>query len=218
MYCPICKNRTEKFLPFGAGAKPTPNRKCPHCGSLERDRFAWLFLERRTQFFIEKPNRFLHIAPERVFEEKFRRLIGNGYLTADLHAENVDMQLDITKIPFRDDLIDFVYCSHVQEHIVDDYKAISELKRVLNKNGHAIIMVPISGEKTFEDPTITDPKERLRVFKQADHVRIYGHDFIERLKSAKFMVNKAVPADFLSSEEIAETGLFVRESLFYCSI
>jgi hypothetical protein len=41
-------------------------------------------------------------------------------------------------------------------------------------------------EKTYEDFTITDPKERQKHFGQYDHVRWYGMDYFDRLKSVGF--------------------------------
>lgn len=38
--------------------------------------------------------------------------------------------LDIHDLPFRDKSIDFIYCSHVLEHVEDPYHACSELMRV----------------------------------------------------------------------------------------
>jgi len=80
-----------------------------------------------------------------------------------------------------------VMCNHVLEHVPDDRKAMRELRRVLRPNGWAILLVPdVHAEATVEDPTITDPAERLRLFGQADHVRRYGRDYLQRLADAGF--------------------------------
>ncbi len=36
-------------------------------------------------------------------------------------------------------------------------------------------------EKTFEDDAITNSKEREKIFGQADHVRKFGKDYVERI-------------------------------------
>lgn len=79
---------------------------------------------------------------------------------------------------FEDNFFDVIICSHVLEHIKDDRKAIHELFRVLKQKGIAFLQVPISkkAKDTFEDFTITSPKEREKYFGQKDHVRIYGQD------------------------------------------
>jgi len=46
----------------------------------------------------------------------------------------------VTKIDFPDDLFDFVYCIEVLQHVPDTEMAISEMCRVLKKNGKIIII------------------------------------------------------------------------------
>ena len=45
-----------------------------------------------------------------------------------------------------------------------------------------------SREETFEDPTVTAPEERTRLFGQYDHRRVYGRDYADRLREAGFEV------------------------------
>ena len=160
--CPICGKSARRFLPYGTIQRP--DARCPFCDSIERHRFFWLYLQRRTDLLTNPPKKALHIAPEQSLERKLRPLFGDGYLTADLLEPNVDMKMDIMDIPFPDGTFDFIYCSHVLEHVPDDRKAMREFYRLLTPNGIAVLPVPIAVEVTDEDPSITDPKERLRRF------------------------------------------------------
>ena len=54
---------------------------------------------------------------------------------------------------------------------------------------------------------LTDPKERLRLFGQEDHVRCYGPDYVDRLREAGFDVQVFLPSDLVSPEEISRYGL-----------
>ncbi len=180
---------------------------CPFCGALERHRLFWLYILRRTSFHSAPPQRALHIAPEAVIEKKLRPLIGAGYLTADLYGENVDIKMDITDIQFPDNSFDFIYCSHVLEHVPDDRQAMREIHRVLSEGGTAVLLVPVTVDKTIEDPSITDPDERLRLFGQKDHVRRYGADFALRLREEGFVVDVVSCGDFLSFKEIEKMGI-----------
>ena len=54
---------------------------------------------------------------------------------------------------------------------------------------------------TFEDDTITDAKERTRLFGQYDHRRVYGRDYDQRLAEAGFVVERIAVSDLLSLEE-----------------
>jgi len=95
------------------------------------------------------------------------------------------------------------------EHIPDHNKAISELYRILKKGGILIAQVPIdfSKEKTFEDSNITNNKERNKIFGQYDHVRIYGKDYYDRLKSVGFEATGIDYINKISKEEIQKFGL-----------
>jgi len=96
--------------------------------------------------------------------------------------------MDITDIHCADNYFDLILCNHVLEHIPDDRKAMRELCRVLKPGGKAILQVPLSIllKETYEDFSVTDPAERIRLFGQRDHCRIYGQDYENRLKESGF--------------------------------
>ena len=90
------------------------------------------------------------------------------------------------KLP--DNTYDVVICNHVLEHVKDANVAMKEIYRVLKNGGFAILLVPIKMDiDTFEDPTITDPKERERLFGQYDHVRQFGRDYTKYIAKAGFI-------------------------------
>ncbi len=79
-------------------------------------------------------------------------------------------------------------------------------------------MVPCYAQPTFEDATVTDPAERLRLFWQEDHVRIYGPDIIDRIKEAGFGVSVVTASSFLSSTDIQRMNLTVHSGdVFFCT-
>ena len=177
----------------------------------------WRYLQTKTTFFDSSDVKMLHIAAEPCFEPKFRRHVAGGYTTADLLL-TADVKMDISDIQYDDQTFDIICCSHVLEHVPDDRKAMRELCRILKLNGWAIFMVPITVDKTVEDPSITDPKERLRLFGQDDHVRRYGPDFVDRLKEAGFDVCVTHAEDFLTSDEIARISVAheLTGGIFHC--
>ena len=121
----------------------------------------------------------------------------------------------LDKIP--SDTYDFLLSSHVLEHVPDDRRAMREFHRVLKKDGWAILLVPITAKSTFEDPSITDPRERLRLFGQEDHVRQYGPDYKDRLEQAGFNVEQIRPADFLSPAEIKKMAIIgLAGDIYFC--
>ena len=99
--------------------------------------------------------------------------------------------MDIHDIPFPENTFDILFCNHVLEHVQDDKKAMSEMLRVLKPGGWAILQIPIFKPliaKTIEDPTLEDPKKRTELFGQDDHVRMYGKDYADRIRSTGFKV------------------------------
>ncbi len=208
---PVCNGHFRKFLFYGLN--PRPNAQCPRCGSLERHRLIWLYLQEKTNFFTAKL-KVLHFAPEKCFQNKFKSLPNLDYITADLDSPFADRKIDITDIPFEDSTFDCVICSHVLEHVPNDKKAMQEIYRILRGGGWAILQVPIdqNREKTFEDPTITDPKEREKLFGQYDHVRFYGRDYKDRLEKAGFKVK----IYSYTKEDIDKYGLIYDEKVYCC--
>jgi len=177
-------------MPYGY-VNVRENALCPKCLSLERHRLMWLYLKEKTGFFTEKL-KVLHIAPEQCFYGRFRNMANLDYTTADLESPLADIKLDVQQIPLPDNTFDMVICNHVLEHVEDDHKAISEIYRILKPGGTAIMQVPVmmENEKTYEDPSVIDPDERLKHFHQKDHYRIYGADFPERVKKAGFRITE----------------------------
>ena len=104
------------------------------------------------------------------------------------------------------------------EHINDDNKAMKELYRVLNKNGTAILQVPINqkSSKTLEDSSIVDKKERIEKFGQYDHIRLYGLDYFKKLESFGFKVNPLKYSKEFTEGEIIKYGLIKDEIIPVC--
>lgn len=125
---------------------------------------------------------------------------------------------DIGNLPFPSGSFDLVVCNHVLEHVVDDQRAMRELRRVMSVSGCLLVQVPIERDATLEDPTATDPASRLQLFGQEDHVRSYGRDFALRLMAAGLEVREDPFAARLPEEAIRRFGLVRDETIFMCTI
>lgn len=198
-FCPICGKTAAAFEIFGR--RKRRDARCPWCGALERHRFAWVWLQRHSGLFDPPGKTMLHFAPEKFLQDLLQPRLGAGYVTSDLEDPQAMIQADITDLPMPAATYDAIYCSHVLEHVQDDAAAMRELHRVLKPGGFALLSIPLMAEQTIEDPTVTDPAERTRLFGQFDHVRIYGRDFKDRLQAAGFTVQVVYPQTFLSPEE-----------------
>ncbi|MDG1054262.1 MAG: methyltransferase domain-containing protein [Flavobacteriaceae bacterium] len=210
---PIDGSSYRTFLPYGYD-KLRPNALCPGTLSLERHRFLWLYLQRKTTFLEDKLN-VLHVAPEQVFYNKFKQFDHWNYTTTDLHSPLADIKADICALPFEDNSYDLILCNHVLEHIPDDLKAMEELYRVLKKGGTLIAQVPLNenAEATFEDDSITDSTERTKIFGQYDHVRVYGKDYYKRLARAGFKTEGVNFLQEISSNERDQYALPKQECI-----
>jgi len=207
--CPICNYYCKEFLPFGieldvivkkeiigAGLR---NSVCVKCGSRDRERLVYLYLKKVLRIEHKSSiKNILHIAPEPRLSKFIMNIKDKNYICGDLISEGYNypdyvQELDVTNLPFDDSYFDLIICNHVLEHIENDSDAMKELFRVLNKNGVSILQVPISKKinKTFENPKITNPKDREIYFGQYDHVRIYGMDYKKRLESVGFLVEES---------------------------
>lgn len=213
---PIDGKSFRKFLPYGYGA-PRENVLSPSTLSLERHRLLWLWLERETDFF-SKPAKVLHFAPEQAFYNRFREMEHLEYTTTDLNSPLADVKADICALPFKDNDYDIILCNHVLEHIPNDAQAMRELYRVLKPGGMAILQIPQELDRTvtFEDNTITDRAERAKIFGQYDHVRVYGRDYFDTLRSFGFRVDEVDYTNQLDTKEVDRYRLAKGEVLPVC--
>lgn len=177
--CPICGGNV--FETYNSDKL----RRCSNCGSVERTRTM-------VKLFNENLNRdlsacnILHISPsraERMIFNKFNAKV----TTVDIRPEcKTDLVADICNMPeIASESYDIVFANCVMNHVYDDEMALSEMNRVLKKDGIAIIYAMESGTlKNTVSDTPTDwygqanfEKYRIGTF------RHYGEvDFTAQLK------------------------------------
>jgi len=224
--CPICKSSYARFNDFGNPKRE--NAQCANCKSLERHRLLYLFLESKFDLFNKNQSskKLLHFAPKKIFYSLISSLQTIEYVPCDLSPERYQIEgstpvqkVDILSIPFEENTFDLILCNHVLEHIEDDQLAMSELYRVMQKNGIGIFQVPIDSnrEKTYEDFAIQTPAEREKAFGQKDHVRMYGLDYKARLENAGFNVKLDSFVDQYSKEDQYKYGLMPHEVIYVCT-
>ena len=210
--CPDCGADLRKFKAHGlenntiseweiVGAMRKGSAKCPFCDTNERSRLVYVYLKQEGA--VKALDHVLHIAPETLLQKFFQKEVNLlNYFPGDKfeagYAYGNCFYLDATKMPFRDDYFDWIICNHVLEHIPDLQSALRELWRVLKPRGRAILQVPISFklEKTLQRSDTDTPEKREQWYGQHDHVRLFGRDYPEILKSYGFQVNviDAAPA------------------------
>lgn len=190
---------------------------CPNCTSSIRQRLLMASLTSLDKFSYDNiiNNKIvLHFAPEKSLTKLLARE-AKEYKTADFLTEGysydkIDYNIDISDMKIiENETFDCVIACDVLEHVPKHLEGISEVYRILKKDGYCIFTVPQKDnlKVTFEDLSITDKKERERVFGQVDHLRIYGDDFITMLEDAGFEVT-AVDESFFDESTVARNVLF----------
>ena len=212
---PINNKSYSYFFPYGYN-KQRKSALCPGTFSLERHRLLWLYLKKETDFF-NSNNKVLHFAPEQCFHKFFRSFFKN-YTTTDLNSPIVDIKADICNLPFNDNSFDYILCNHVLEHIYDDEKAMKEIYRVLNKNGIAILQVPIdiNSNYTHDGRDLDNKQDRNKLFGQYDHLRMYGLDYFKKLKNIGFKVKNENYLSNISQDEKDKYSLHNAGSIPIC--
>ncbi|WP_417873988.1 class I SAM-dependent methyltransferase [Xanthomarina gelatinilytica] len=177
--CTVCDHGIKKFIEI-----PDGDLLCPFCGSRSRTRRLYSFLNEKDLI----RGKVLHFSPSRSVYRLLKKNTEITYFSTDYEDEFLaDYRYDITRIPLENNFFDLIICYHILEHIEDDKKAMEELCRVLKLGGTCIIQTPFKAGSIYEDFSKKTPEERLEVFGQEDHVRIYSAEGLrERLKENGF--------------------------------
>lgn len=192
--CPLCGSHFNRFRPVGLDPH---GRKgiCWRCGSYERTRMYQLWISRDFEWGDGGLVKVLHIAPEPQMARWLQSIPCIDYVSGDKRADGYTdkyasdvIDLDVTSLPMAASTFDIVICSHVLEHVVDDRQAMNEIRRVMKPGGVAIVQVPIDLDMAATDEEapgeqLTD-EDRIRRFLQVDHLRMYGRDYLDRLRQA----------------------------------
>jgi SAM-dependent methyltransferase len=212
--CPYCGWQGRLFHPAGQPARA--DGQCPRCYAKERHRALYFYLE-EWRSRVGPRGRVLEIAPEPHSLRYWRNRPSTTYVGLDLYSPLAALKGDILALPLPDQAFDLIVCLHVLEHIQDDRSAMVELKRVLHPRGELWIQVPIDRAVTFEDPTITAPNERERLFGQGDHVRAYGWDLVSRLEAAGLNVAVEEVTRGLPEQLRRRAGILPGETILVCT-
>lgn len=234
-FCSVCENNVQKFErlpdyyiqkldeagyihPHLGETMNILGYSCPVCGAADRDRLYALFMNKSKHIHNNSDFKFLDIAPSMALQKFIKKNYPKiNYRSADLMMENVDDKVDLTNMQlYENDRFNFLICSHVLEHVVNDTLAIKELYRVLKPGGSGIVMVPILLTLTedYENQDAQTPIERWKHYGQDDHVRMYSKPgFIKKLENTGFVVNQ-YGMDYFSEELFAKNGIHSRSVLY----
>jgi SAM-dependent methyltransferase len=208
--CPICEREFKRFVETVTG-------RCPGCGCPQHARLVWIYLREQRPELLTGSTSILQIGPDAGTERRLRKLPGIRYLSGDPYEPEAMIRLDLTNLDLPDECIDLIICVHVLGHIFNDRKAMREIRRVLRPGGTALITTPSRDdlEKTHEDPYTRKPDARRSVFGAWDLVRVYGRDFVDRLKEAGLTVEVVRPASTFDDARRKAYGV-TKDRIYVC--
>ncbi len=81
--------------------------------------------------------------------------IKKGFVNIDLYSDEADIKWDLDKYPypFKDNTFDFIFASHIIEHLDDPTRCLQELRRILKVNGDLRMIIPYSAHASAFNPT-----------------------------------------------------------------
>lgn len=225
--CSACKEKVRFFRNYGVksdffkknniiGGGRRKHVLCPVCGANDRIRWVDYVITRYTNIYTAS-NCILHIAPEKVIENKIRKNSECNYITGDIEKGKADYVVDITNMNFSDNKFDFIIVNHVMEHVVAEGDAFKEIYRCLKKTGVLIISFPICLDRvTSECKNSLTKKEALELYGQEDHCRLYGYDVKQRIENFGFAVTEYNVSDLMNKHEIKEKVLLKNDRIYLC--
>lgn len=240
-YCNVCKSSTRSFAArghsytaitelevVGAGKRWVD---CRVCGSSDRDRLLWEYLEPKLLQSPQASIDVLHIAPEMSIAQALRTLPSVQYVAVDKRTpgyyyphwvQHADIETEFSTQPTQ---FDFILCGHVLEHVHNDFRALQQLIKKLKPQGQLLLSVPIALglAETREFPLkqwlTLSQDEKIRMFGQADHLRLYGRDYLQRWPLGSHTVPEAwsIYESILDENSLSFHGLNPKERLIIFS-
>jgi hypothetical protein len=213
--CPICGYSSSRFMTHVGAGYVVRNAICPRCGSYPRHRgFAVLLenhLRRRLEQIPQAGGHRLLFAPESSMKDVLSEYV-TGLEGVDLNQINdlVAYREDIMNLGFADNSVEFLSCFHVVEHVPDDLRAMTELRRVLHPRGIAILNVPITFGR-WDSIAFGYPNPLLN-----DHFYDYGEDFSVKvatsgLSGVGYRLSNLVAPDVFQRMALQDELIYVLE-------
>lgn len=190
-----------------------PAARCRECGSFERTRLLWMYLERID---LDKSSRVLHLAPERgIYTRLSERLSEENYIVADINPKLYSFAKDCRKIDlaamdgWESGQFDLIVHSHVLEHVPCSLAyPLFHLHRLLRAGGIHVFLVPFSSGYYEECLGGIEPTERAKRFGQDDHFRRFGKQDLAAHLGCLLDIQAGKDAcDIFSEEELQEANI-----------
>ena len=210
--CPVCGWRGRAFRTFLSADEVIPGCICPGCGSFDRHRT--LVLGVRSELAKSKGSASgprvilgysLSTALRFLLEHEGVARCYRTDVTGDDDRFAPDFVSDLRRSPFGDGTFDWVFCSHVLEHIGELDLCVNEILRMLKPGGLAWIQVP------FEPGLASSRRIRVDPHRAHAHAWQFAPDFGSMIERDGWEVTEVVAGEMLPADERKLYGIDPQE-------
>ena len=208
--CPVCGWQGGSFRTFLSADEVIPACICPGCGSFDRHR--QLVLGVREEL-AGRPGWNPEIMLGFSLSTALRFLLEHEGLArcfrSDVDAQDKrfspDLVADLRCCPVADDSVDWVFCSHVLEHISELDICIDEILRILKPGGTAWLQVP------FEPGLAHSKRIPIDPHRAHAHAWQFAPDFGTLIKRPQWEVQEVVASEAVSGQDRRRFGIDPQE-------
>jgi len=200
-HCPVCGWRGRRFRNFLSADEIVRHCICPSCGSFDRHRQLVLAVrEELAHLGTGSPEVMvgfsLSTAMRYVLEHEGLARCFRCDIDAAERRFSPDFTADLRRAPLRSDSVDWIFCSHVLEHIPELEFCVDELLRILRPGGAAWIQVPFEPDLAHSRRIPVDPRRAHA------HAWQFAPDFAHLLTRPGWTVTEHVAGDTLAAADL----------------
>lgn len=203
--CPVCGWQGRRFRNFLSGDEVIRHCICPGCGAFDRQRLLVIGVrdELRTRGRAPRVIVGFSLSPALRFlleHEGLARCFRSDIDATDRRFAP-DFAADLRRTPIRDASVDWVFCSHVLEHIAELESCLDELERILVPGGSAWLQVPL-------EPGLAHSR-RIPIDRYRAHAHAwqFAPDFGLLIERPGWQVTEVVARDAVAPAERARFGI-----------
>lgn len=202
--CTVCDWKGRSFRNFLSADEVIPSCICPGCGSFDRHRLLVLGvreeLAKRPGWNPEVMVGFsLSTAMRYVLEhEGLARCYRSDIVTNDKRF-SPDFVADLRQTPVVDNSVDWIFCSHVLDHIAELDECVDEILRVLKPGGLAWIQVPF-------EPGLAHSR-RIEIDPHRAHAWQFAPDFCGLIEREGWKITEIIAGESISAGDRERYGI-----------
>jgi SAM-dependent methyltransferase len=208
--CPVCGWRGHRFRNFLSADEVIRHCICPACGSFDRHRQLVLGVKEELK---SSPSQNPDVIIGFSLSTAMRFLLEHEGLArcfrSDIDAEDrrfaPDVVMDLRQTALADRSVEWVFCSHVLEHIPELGLCVDEILRILRPGGAAWIQVPFEPGRAHSRRIDIDPHRAHA------HAWQFAPDFGVLIERPGWSVTEVIAADTISPDDLKRYSIDPRE-------